>query len=199
MVLPVFFYLLLIFLFSFLSFLFVSLPSFPHPTPHTPTLFSFFFFYWTLFLCPSTIQGIPQAVLPPLPKRPALEKTNGATAVFNTGIFQYQQALANMQLQQHTAFLPPGKCCLFASRGGRRGVPNQHAGQQPRVRPGHSPVRGRGRRCRAEEALVQGGWLLCACLGGWAGVLHSNIKISIVLCHPKSELEISSLLPLCLD
>lgn len=43
----------------------------------------------------------------PLPKRPALEKTNGATAVFNTGIFQYQQALANMQLQQHTAFLPP--------------------------------------------------------------------------------------------
>ncbi|XP_015846296.1 muscleblind-like protein 1 isoform X1 [Peromyscus maniculatus bairdii] len=52
--------------------------------------------------------GIPQAVLPPLPKRPALEKTNGATAVFNTGIFQYQQALANMQLQQHTAFLPPG-------------------------------------------------------------------------------------------
>ncbi|KFR16844.1 Muscleblind-like 1, partial [Opisthocomus hoazin] len=48
------------------------------------------------------------AVLPPLPKRPALEKTNGATAVFNTGIFQYQQALANMQLQQHTAFLPPG-------------------------------------------------------------------------------------------
>ncbi|XP_053163223.1 muscleblind-like protein 1 isoform X2 [Hemicordylus capensis] len=52
--------------------------------------------------------GIPQAVLPPLPKRPALEKTNGATAVFNAGIFQYQQALANMQLQQHTAFLPPG-------------------------------------------------------------------------------------------
>ncbi|XP_048362710.1 muscleblind-like protein 1 isoform X2 [Sphaerodactylus townsendi] len=51
--------------------------------------------------------GIPQAVLPPLPKRPALEKTNGATAVFNSGIFQYQQALANMQLQQHTAFLPP--------------------------------------------------------------------------------------------
>uniref|UniRef100_A0A8D0GFS3 Muscleblind like splicing regulator 1 n=1 Tax=Sphenodon punctatus TaxID=8508 RepID=A0A8D0GFS3_SPHPU len=52
--------------------------------------------------------GIPQAVLPPLPKRPALEKTNGATAVFNAGIFQYQQALANMQLQQHAAFLPPG-------------------------------------------------------------------------------------------
>nr|XP_055238045.1 muscleblind-like protein 1 isoform X14 [Gorilla gorilla gorilla] len=65
--------------------------------------------------------GIPQAVLPPLPKRPALEKTNGATAVFNTGIFQYQQALANMQLQQHTAFLPPGSilCMTPATSVGR--------------------------------------------------------------------------------
>ncbi|KAJ7324761.1 hypothetical protein JRQ81_017781 [Phrynocephalus forsythii] len=60
--------------------------------------------------------GIPQAVLPPLPKRPALEKTNGATTVFNTGIFQYQQALANMQLQQHAAFLPPGSIlCMTPS------------------------------------------------------------------------------------
>uniref|UniRef100_A0A8C9N1R6 Muscleblind like splicing regulator 1 n=1 Tax=Serinus canaria TaxID=9135 RepID=A0A8C9N1R6_SERCA len=65
--------------------------------------------------------GIPQAVLPPLPKRPALEKTNGATAVFNTGIFQYQQALANMQLQQHTAFLPPGKCITGAFSGAGAG------------------------------------------------------------------------------
>ncbi|KAF1535837.1 Muscleblind-like protein 1, partial [Eudyptula albosignata] len=103
-----FFCLLLIFLFSFLSFLFFSLPPILVHTPHPPPPFFFSFFYWTLFLYPSTIQGIPQAVLPPLPKRPALEKTNGATAVFNTGIFQYQQALANMQLQQHTAFLPPG-------------------------------------------------------------------------------------------
>ncbi|KAM8954025.1 muscleblind-like protein 1 isoform 4-T4 [Pelodytes ibericus] len=52
--------------------------------------------------------GIPQNVLPPLPKRPALEKTNGATGMFNTGFFQYQQALANMQLQQQAAFFPPG-------------------------------------------------------------------------------------------
>ena len=72
-------------------------------------LFSFSLFTGICFLYSLTKQGIPQAVLPPLPKRPALEKTNGATAVFNTGIFQYQQALANMQLQQHTAFLPPGK------------------------------------------------------------------------------------------
>ncbi|XP_068137005.1 muscleblind-like protein 1 isoform X14 [Hyperolius riggenbachi] len=51
--------------------------------------------------------GIPQSVLPPLPKRPALEKTNGATGMFNTGFFQYQQAIANMQLQQQAAFFPP--------------------------------------------------------------------------------------------
>ncbi|XP_078522840.1 muscleblind-like protein 1 isoform X12 [Lissotriton helveticus] len=52
--------------------------------------------------------GFPQTVLPSLPKRPALEKTNGATAVINTGMLQYQQALANMQLQQQAAFFPPG-------------------------------------------------------------------------------------------
>ncbi|XP_029571816.1 muscleblind-like protein 1 isoform X6 [Salmo trutta] len=44
-------------------------------------------------------------VLPPLPKRPTLEKANGATAMFNAaGMFQYQQALANMQFQQQ--FIP---------------------------------------------------------------------------------------------
>uniref|UniRef100_UPI00398E6B02 muscleblind-like protein 1 isoform X9 n=1 Tax=Pristiophorus japonicus TaxID=55135 RepID=UPI00398E6B02 len=51
--------------------------------------------------------GLPPGVLPPLPKRPALEKTNGATTVFNAGVFQYQQALANMQLHQQAAFIPP--------------------------------------------------------------------------------------------
>uniref|UniRef100_A0A3P8VHC1 Muscleblind like splicing regulator 1 n=1 Tax=Cynoglossus semilaevis TaxID=244447 RepID=A0A3P8VHC1_CYNSE len=49
--------------------------------------------------------GLPP-VLPPLPKRPALEKANGATTMFNAGVFQYQQALANMQFQQQTAFIP---------------------------------------------------------------------------------------------
>uniref|UniRef100_A0AAZ3NMY4 C3H1-type domain-containing protein n=1 Tax=Oncorhynchus tshawytscha TaxID=74940 RepID=A0AAZ3NMY4_ONCTS len=44
-------------------------------------------------------------VLPPLPKRPTLEKANGATAMFNAAnMFQYQQALANMQFQQQ--FIP---------------------------------------------------------------------------------------------
>ncbi|KAJ8367825.1 hypothetical protein SKAU_G00078530 [Synaphobranchus kaupii] len=52
--------------------------------------------------------GIPAGVLPPLPKRPTLEKTNGATAMFNAGMFQYQQALANMQFQQQAAFIPSG-------------------------------------------------------------------------------------------
>ncbi|XP_028427372.1 muscleblind-like protein 3 isoform X5 [Perca flavescens] len=49
--------------------------------------------------------GLPP-VLPPLPKRPALEKANGATTMFNAGVFQYQQALANMQFQQQAAFIP---------------------------------------------------------------------------------------------
>ncbi|XP_029931069.1 muscleblind-like protein 1 isoform X3 [Myripristis murdjan] len=49
--------------------------------------------------------GIPHSVMAPLPKRAALEKANGASAVFNTGMLQYQQALANMQFQQQ-AFLP---------------------------------------------------------------------------------------------
>ncbi|XP_062407824.1 muscleblind-like protein 1 isoform X2 [Sardina pilchardus] len=40
--------------------------------------------------------------------RPALEKTNGATAMFNAGMFQYQQALASMQFQQQAAFIPSG-------------------------------------------------------------------------------------------
>lgn len=88
------------FSFSFFTPSSLSPSPLPSPPPFPPLDF---------VLYSSAIQGIPQAVLPPLPKRPALEKTNGATAVFNTGIFQYQQALANMQLQQHTAFLPPGK------------------------------------------------------------------------------------------
>ncbi|XP_061638000.1 muscleblind-like protein 1 isoform X4 [Phyllopteryx taeniolatus] len=38
--------------------------------------------------------------------RPALEKANGAATMFNAGVFQYQQALANMQFQQQAAFIP---------------------------------------------------------------------------------------------
>ncbi|XP_017351073.1 muscleblind-like protein 1 isoform X1 [Ictalurus punctatus] len=52
------------------------------------------------------LQGLPHSLIPPLPKRPALEKTNGATTMFNAGMLQYQQALANMQFQQQ--FIPSG-------------------------------------------------------------------------------------------
>ncbi|XP_063068454.1 muscleblind-like protein 2 isoform X12 [Engraulis encrasicolus] len=51
--------------------------------------------------------AFPHSMLQPLPKRPALEKSNGAaTALFNPSMLHYQQALANAQLQQpaHTFF-----------------------------------------------------------------------------------------------
>ncbi|XP_026061405.1 muscleblind-like protein 1 isoform X13 [Carassius auratus] len=54
----------------------------------------------------AAMQGIPHSVMPPLPKRPALEKANGATSMFSHGMLQYQQALANMQFQQQAAFIP---------------------------------------------------------------------------------------------
>uniref|UniRef100_A0A803TX57 Muscleblind like splicing regulator 2 n=3 Tax=Anolis TaxID=28376 RepID=A0A803TX57_ANOCA len=50
--------------------------------------------------------AFPSGVFHPLPKRQALEKSNGASAVFNPSFLHYQQALANAQLQQHAAFIP---------------------------------------------------------------------------------------------
>ncbi|XP_051993190.1 muscleblind-like protein 2a isoform X3 [Xyrauchen texanus] len=51
--------------------------------------------------------AFPHGVLQPLPKRPALEKSNGASTFFNPSVLHYQQALANAQLQQPTtAFFP---------------------------------------------------------------------------------------------
>uniref|UniRef100_A0A8C2UB99 Muscleblind like splicing regulator 2 n=1 Tax=Coturnix japonica TaxID=93934 RepID=A0A8C2UB99_COTJA len=52
------------------------------------------------------VSAFPPGVLHPLPKRQALEKSNGASAVFNPSVLHYQQALANAQLQQHAAFIP---------------------------------------------------------------------------------------------
>ncbi|XP_056411597.1 muscleblind-like protein 2 isoform X13 [Hyla sarda] len=52
------------------------------------------------------LEAFPPGVLHPLPKRPALEKSNGASALFNQSVLHYQQALANAQLQQPTAFFP---------------------------------------------------------------------------------------------
>uniref|UniRef100_A0A8C9EWK2 C3H1-type domain-containing protein n=1 Tax=Pavo cristatus TaxID=9049 RepID=A0A8C9EWK2_PAVCR len=57
-------------------------------------------------------QAFPPGVLHPLPKRQALEKSNGASAVFNPSVLHYQQALANAQLQQHAAFIPTGMSLL---------------------------------------------------------------------------------------
>ncbi|XP_029309743.1 muscleblind-like protein 1 isoform X8 [Cottoperca gobio] len=50
--------------------------------------------------------GIAPSIMAPLPKRAALEKANGASAMFNNSMLQYQQALASMQYQQQAAFLP---------------------------------------------------------------------------------------------
>ncbi|XP_028327958.1 muscleblind-like protein 1 isoform X8 [Gouania willdenowi] len=54
----------------------------------------------------ATAMGIAPSLMAPLPKRPALEKANGASAMFNNGMLQYQQALASMQFQHQAAFLP---------------------------------------------------------------------------------------------
>ncbi|XP_061841050.1 muscleblind-like protein 2 isoform X8 [Nerophis lumbriciformis] len=49
--------------------------------------------------------AFPHSVLQPLPKRPALEKSNCASSLFNPSFLHYQQALASAQLQQ-PAFFP---------------------------------------------------------------------------------------------
>ncbi|XP_056882119.1 muscleblind-like protein 2a isoform X6 [Takifugu flavidus] len=51
--------------------------------------------------------AFPHSGLQPLPKRPALEKSNGSSSLFNPSVLHYQQALANAQLQQ-PAFFPTG-------------------------------------------------------------------------------------------
>ncbi|XP_061841044.1 muscleblind-like protein 2 isoform X2 [Nerophis lumbriciformis] len=51
--------------------------------------------------------AFPHSVLQPLPKRPALEKSNCASSLFNPSFLHYQQALASAQLQQ-PAFFPTG-------------------------------------------------------------------------------------------
>ncbi|XP_055059486.1 muscleblind-like protein 1 isoform X2 [Misgurnus anguillicaudatus] len=66
--------------------------------------------------------GIPHSVMPPLPKRPALEKANGATSMFSTGMLQYQQALANMQFQQQAAFFPSGSILCMTPAASMDGI-----------------------------------------------------------------------------
>lgn len=82
-------------------------------SPVMITILYFLFPSLSLYPCSSFShhpeQGLPHSVIPPLPKRPALEKANGATTMFNAGMLQYQQALANMQFQQQAAFIPSGR------------------------------------------------------------------------------------------
>ncbi|XP_062242109.1 muscleblind-like protein 1 isoform X2 [Platichthys flesus] len=63
--------------------------------------------------------------------RPALEKSNGATTMFNAGVFQYQQALANMQFQQQAAFIPSGS--IFCMTPATSIVPMMHGATQATV------------------------------------------------------------------
>ncbi|XP_067384871.1 muscleblind-like protein 1 isoform X8 [Channa argus] len=69
--------------------------------------------------------GITPSVMAPLPKRAALEKANGASAMFNTSMLQYQQALASMQFQQQ-AFLPSGSILCMTPAASV--VPMMHGG-----------------------------------------------------------------------
>uniref|UniRef100_A0A7M4FMU1 Muscleblind like splicing regulator 2 n=1 Tax=Crocodylus porosus TaxID=8502 RepID=A0A7M4FMU1_CROPO len=72
------------------------------------------------FMFPGTpLQSVafPSGVLHPLPKRQALEKNNGASAVFNPSVLHYQQALANAQLQQHAAFIPTDNPEIISRNG----------------------------------------------------------------------------------
>ncbi|XP_059200879.1 muscleblind-like protein 1 isoform X2 [Centropristis striata] len=70
--------------------------------------------------------GIAPSVMAPLPKRAALEKANGASAMLNTSMLQYQQALASMQFQQQTAFLPSGSILCMTPAASV--VPMMHGG-----------------------------------------------------------------------
>ncbi|XP_062819896.1 muscleblind-like protein 3 isoform X1 [Anolis carolinensis] len=81
--------------------------------------------------------ALPPGALQPLPKRPALEKNNGATPVFNPSVFHYQQALANMQLQPPT-FIPTGSVLCMAPTAGV--VPMMHGATPTTVSAATTPV-----------------------------------------------------------
>ncbi|XP_053563804.1 muscleblind-like protein 2 isoform X2 [Bombina bombina] len=61
--------------------------------------------------------AFPPGVLHSLPKRQALEKSNGASALFNPSVLHYQQALANAQLQQPAAFFPADHTEVISKSG----------------------------------------------------------------------------------
>uniref|UniRef100_A0A668AWW1 Muscleblind like splicing regulator 2 n=1 Tax=Myripristis murdjan TaxID=586833 RepID=A0A668AWW1_9TELE len=59
--------------------------------------------------------AFPHSVLQPLPKRQALEKSNGASSILNPSFLHYQQALANAQLQQPTAAFFPTVPMMYSA------------------------------------------------------------------------------------
>ncbi|XP_069060700.1 muscleblind-like protein 2 isoform X15 [Pleurodeles waltl] len=63
------------------------------------------------------LEAFPPGVLHSLPKRQALEKSNGASALFNPSVLHYQQALANAQLQQSAAFFPTDHTEIISRNG----------------------------------------------------------------------------------
>ncbi|KAM5179787.1 muscleblind-like protein 2 isoform 8-T9 [Mantella aurantiaca] len=65
----------------------------------------------------ATVMAFPPGVLHTLPKRPALEKSNGASALFNPSVLHYQQALASAQLQQPAAFFPADHTEIITKSG----------------------------------------------------------------------------------
>lgn len=61
--------------------------------------------------------AFPPGALHPLPKRQALEKSNGASTVFSPSVLHYQQALTSAQLQQHAAFIPTDNSEIISRNG----------------------------------------------------------------------------------
>ncbi|XP_048087979.1 muscleblind-like protein 3 isoform X8 [Alosa alosa] len=82
--------------------------------------------------------SLPPGSMQALPKRPTMEKSNGASAaVFNPSMFHYQQALANMQLQQQ-AFIPTGPVFCMSPSGGV--VPMMHGASTSTVSSATTPI-----------------------------------------------------------
>ncbi|XP_078514038.1 muscleblind-like protein 2 isoform X1 [Lissotriton helveticus] len=82
--------------------------------------------------------AFPPGVLHSLPKRQALEKSNGASAIFNPSVLHYQQALANAQLQQSAAFFPTGS--VFCMTPANSIVPMMHSATSATVSAATTPA-----------------------------------------------------------
>ncbi|TNN71769.1 Muscleblind-like protein 1 [Liparis tanakae] len=106
-------------------------------------------------------RGLAPSIMAPMPKRAAMEKANGASAMFNASMLQYQQALASMQFQQQ-AFLPseeaePLPAALEMSSGAERPYDDEKPslGSDPRGgQRSRSPGRTRARSfCRSADVV----------------------------------------------